>query len=150
MKKGKEIHVSFAAAPQAAKLRATVFDKCWVEMEKSLIFEGGKHVLNIDSNVLHQKAWNQYEGFRKGSPKWSDTKPFAACKGWLMHIWASLIAQSVKNLPAMWETWVWFLSREDPLEEEMATHFSTLAWRIPWTKEPSSLQSMGLQESNTT
>ena len=69
MKKGKEIHASFAAAPQAAKLRAIVFDKRWVKMEKSLIFEGRKHVLNIDSNVLHQKAWNQYEGFRKGSPK---------------------------------------------------------------------------------
>ena len=48
---------------------------------------------------------------------------------------ASPVAQSVKNLPAMQETQVQSLSREDPLEEEMATHSSLLAWRIPWTKE---------------
>ena len=47
-----------------------------------------------------------------------------------------LIAQSVKNLPAMQETQVQFLSQEDPLEKEMATHSSILAWRIPWTEEP--------------
>ena len=57
--------------------------------------------------------------------------------------WASLIAQSVKNLPAMQKTWVQFLGWEDPLEKEMATHSSILAWRIPWTEEPGSLQSMG-------
>ena len=51
----------------------------------------------------------------------------------------------VKNLPAMEETQVRFLSREDPLEEEMETHFSILAWKIPWTEEPGGLQSMGLQ-----
>ena len=45
----------------------------------------------------------------------------------------SLVVQMVKNLPAMQETWVWFLGREDPLEEEMATHSSNLAWEIPWT-----------------
>ena len=45
--------------------------------------------------------------------------------------WASLVAQMVKNLPAMWETWVWSLGLEDPLEEGMATHSSILAWRIP-------------------
>ena len=64
--------------------------------------------------------------------------------------WASLIAQSVKNLPAMQKTRVQFLGREDPLEKEMATHSSILAWRIPWTEEPSRLQSMGLQELDTT
>ena len=51
----------------------------------------------------------------------------------------------VKCLPAMWETWVLSLGREDPLEKEMATHFSTLAWKILWTEEPGRLQSMGLQ-----
>ena len=50
----------------------------------------------------------------------------------------------------MWEIWVQFLGREDPLEEEMATHSSTLAWRIPWTEEPGGLQSMGHTESDTT
>ena len=51
----------------------------------------------------------------------------------------------VKCLPAMWETRVLSLGWEDPLEKEMATHSSILAWRIPWTEEPGGLQSMGLQ-----
>ena len=50
----------------------------------------------------------------------------------------------------MQETWVQFLGQEDPLEKEMATHFSVLAWRIPWTEEPGRLQSMGSQESDMT
>ena len=58
---------------------------------------------------------------------------------------ASLVAQMVKRLPAMWETRVRFLGREDPLEKEMATHSSILAWRIPWTEEPGGLQSTGSQ-----
>jgi len=64
--------------------------------------------------------------------------------------WASFIAQSVNNLPAIQETWVKVLSQEDPLEKEMATHSSILAWRIPWTEEHVRLQSMGLQELDTT
>ena len=51
----------------------------------------------------------------------------------------------VKHLPAMWETWVQPLGQEDPLEKEMATHSSTLAWKIPWTEEPGRLQFMGSQ-----
>ena len=66
------------------------------------------------------------------------------------NLWASLILQSVKNLPVMQETRVQFLGREDPLEKEMATHASILTWRIAWTEEPGRLQSMGLQESDTT
>jgi len=58
---------------------------------------------------------------------------------------AFLVAQMVKNLPAMQETWVQSLSWEDPLKKGMATHSSILAWRIPWTEEPGGLQSMGLQ-----
>ena len=54
-----------------------------------------------------------------------------------------LAAQMVKHLPTVWETQVQSLGREDPLEKEMATHSSTLAWKIPWTEEPGSLQSMG-------
>ena len=53
--------------------------------------------------------------------------------------------QTVKNLPAMQETWVRSLGWEDPLEKEMATHSNILAWRIPWTEEPCGLQSMGSQ-----
>ena len=51
----------------------------------------------------------------------------------------------VKNLPTMWDTQVRCLSQEDPLEEGMATHYSILAWRIPWTEESGRLQSIGLQ-----
>ena len=60
-------------------------------------------------------------------------------------MWASLVAQRVERLPAMQETWVRSLGQEDPLEKEMATHCSTLAWKIPWTEKPGRLQSMGWQ-----
>ena len=55
------------------------------------------------------------------------------------------MAQTVKRWTAMWETWVRSLGREDPLEKEMATHSSILAWKIPWMEEPGRLQSMGSQ-----
>ena len=55
------------------------------------------------------------------------------------------MAQRVKRLPAMQETWVLSLAQEDPLEKEMATHSSILAWKIPWTEKPGRLQSMGSQ-----
>ena len=57
----------------------------------------------------------------------------------------SLVSQTVNNLPAMWETLVWPLGREDPLQKEIITHFSILAWRIPWREELGGLQSMGSQ-----
>ena len=62
-----------------------------------------------------------------------------------MDLWASLVAQRLKRLPGRRETWVQSLGREDPLENEMATHSSILAWRIPWTEEPGRLQSTGSQ-----
>ena len=58
---------------------------------------------------------------------------------------AWIVAQMVKNLPAMQETWIQFLGLEDPLEKEMANHSSVLAWRIPWPGETGGLQSMGSQ-----
>ena len=58
----------------------------------------------------------------------------------LLYSWASLVAQLVRNLSVVWETWVWYLSWEDPLEKGKSTHSSILAWRIPWT-----IQSMGSQ-----
>ena len=65
-------------------------------------------------------------------------------KDWV--IWScSLVAQMVKRLSTMQETWVRALGWEAPLEKEMAIHFSTVAWKIPWTEEPGMLQSMGLQ-----
>ena len=56
-----------------------------------------------------------------------------------------MVAQTVKYLPAIQKTWVWYLGREDALEKGLATHYSFLAWRILWTEEPGGLQSMGLQ-----
>ena len=74
------------------------------------------------------------------------------CRWWLQSgklkgpsFWASLVAQMVKNLPVVWETQVWSLGWEDPLEKGMAAHSSMLAWKIPWTDEPGKLQSMGSQ-----
>ena len=60
------------------------------------------------------------------------------------------MAQKVKHLPAMQETWVRSLGQEGPLEKEMATHSSILAWEIPWTGEPGGLQFMGSQEPDST
>ena len=65
-------------------------------------------------------------------------------------VWTCTAAQKVKNLPTMKETQVQYLGREDPLEKGMATHFSILAWRIPWTEEPGGLPSWGHKESDTT
>ena len=62
-----------------------------------------------------------------------------------MFIWGFSGGSVVKNPPAMWETWVQSLSREDPLEEEMPTYSSILAWKISWTEKLGGLQSMGLQ-----
>ena len=63
---------------------------------------------------------------------------------------ASFVAQLVKNLPAMWETWVRSLSWEDPLEKEMATHSNTVTWKIPWTVAYQSSPSMGHKELDVT
>ena len=61
-----------------------------------------------------------------------------------------LVAQTVKCLLTMWETWVRSLGKEDPLEKEMVTHSSTLAWKIPWMEEPGGLQFMGHKELDMT
>ena len=61
----------------------------------------------------------------------------------------SLVTQTVKNLPAMWETRVQFLDSEDPLEKKMETHSSIIAWKIPWMEETDRLPSMGVAKSRT-
>ena len=66
------------------------------------------------------------------------------------HTQASIVAQKVKHLSAMQETWVRSLSWEDPLEKEMATHSRILAWKIPWTEESGSYSPWGRKESDTT
>ena len=75
---------------------------------------------------------------REGSAPFLQTMLF-------MQFGASLVAQMVKCLPTMWETRVWSLGQEDPLEKEMATHTSILAWKISWTEDPGRLQSMASQ-----
>ena len=95
--------------------------------------------------------------FSRGSSWPRDRIPVSCIAGRFFTIWAimklkfsknngaSLVAQRLKHLPAMRENWVQSLGWEDPLEKEMATHSSILAWRIPWTEEPGGLQSTGLQ-----
>ena len=86
---------------------------------------------------------------------WETSFPFASKTDYtilnqtIVHWLASQVAQMVKNPPTMQKTQVQSLGQEDPLEKELATHFSILAWRIPWTGEPGQLQSMGSQESDT-
>ena len=70
---------------------------------------------------------------------------FSLCLSW--HTGASQVDSVVKNPPAKQETWVWSLGWEDPMEKEMATHSSILAWEIPWTEEPGRLQSLGSGKS---
>ena len=73
------------------------------------------------------------------------------CMGFMgFPLWASLVAQTVKNPPASQETRVRYLGQEDPLEKEMANHSSTLAWKIPWAEEAGGLRSMESQESDPT
>ena len=71
-------------------------------------------------------------------------------KSTLFFAFHSLVAQRIKHLPAMWEARVQSLGWEDPLEKEVATHSSILAWRIPWTEEPGRLQSTSRKELDTT
>ena len=71
-------------------------------------------------------------------------------RGFVLILHYLRVLNALKNLPAMQETWVRSLGREDPREKGMATHSSILAWRIPWTEDPGLLQSMGGKKSNTT
>ena len=82
--------------------------------------------------VMDREAWRaEVHGVTKSWTRPSD--------------WTEQVAQWVKNPPSRYEMWVWSLCQEDPLEEGIATHSSTLAWRIPWTEEPDGLESMGSQ-----
>ena len=83
-----------------------------------------------DSSVAKKSAYNAGD---PGSIPESGRSAGEGIGYTLQHSWASLVAQLVKNLPAMWETWVQSLGWEDPLEKGKATHTSILAWRIPWT-----------------
>ena len=91
------------------------------------------------------KQWKQCQTLFLGAPK-SLQRVIAAMKlKDAYSLESSLVAQRLKHLPGMRETWVRSLGREDPLVKEMATHSSTLAWKMPWTEEPGRLQSMESQ-----
>ena len=92
--------------------------------------------------VMDREAWHAaIHGVAKSRTLLSDWTEL----NWNYYYGISLVTQTVKCLPTMQETRVWPLGWEDPLKKEMATHFSTLAWKIPWTEEPGRLQSMGSQ-----
>ena len=88
----------------------------------------------VMSHWLHVKEWDKVH---------TNKKQLSKGNVWITEGFP--VAQTVKRLPAKRETWVQFLGWEDPLEKEMATHSSTLAWKIPWTEEPGRPQSMGSQ-----
>ena len=96
--------------------------------------------------LLHWNSWSHFSLLGSSQPLFH---PYiSSVTLWpAMHIFegTSLVAQTVKRLSTMWETRVRSLGREDPLEEEMAIHFITIAWKITWTEKPGRLQSMGLQ-----
>ena len=88
-----------------------------------------------DTLAVKRHAWSLHPGERDRSEKVKMNRRITKCKCYTQHR-ASLATQMVKNLSAMQETWVRVLAQEDPLEKEMATSSSNLAWRIPWTEEP--------------
>ena len=92
---------------------------------------------------------NRFKGLdlidRVSDELWNEVHDIVLIREICIYTWASLVAQLVKNPPAIWETWVLSLGWEDPLKKEMATYSSTLAWKVPWMKEPGRLGSMGLQ-----
>ena len=106
------------------------------------------HAAYVVPRVSTQLIWKFHHQLTEtGGLTWYFPSFTTACIFVSSHtvLWASLVAQMVKNLPGMRETWVRSLGQKDPLEKGMATHSSILAWRIPWMEEPGGLQSMELQ-----
>ena len=116
-----------------SKLKNTAFNAVQECVWKWLTLPGKKNVNFVFSKESKLVSIYQYDILHRVSEITVD----------LTISWISLVAQMVKNLPSVPETWVWSLGQEDPLEKGMATHSSILAWRIPWTEEPGGLQSMG-------
>ena len=132
-------------------------------MNSSLFHRGMKCRNNCQSKqekfLYYQCSVTEKRYFRRGSQKKGEKLALLGrsvtglpwcLRGFnIFPVRSFLVAQLVKNPPAMQEIWVQSLDWEDPLEKEMAIHSSILAWRIPWTEEPGGLQSMGLQSEIT-
>ena len=112
-----------------------------------LIRRGSNYIMQVKSLSHVQLFVTPWTLAYQASPSMG----FSRQEYWSRLPFPSLVAQTVKRLPAKWETRVRFLGWEDPLEKEMAIHSSTLAWKIPWTEEPDRLYSpWGRKESDTT
>ena len=135
---------------------------CWESSDSNIFFyRWGKWDSDQSDDSPLCCTWNLSESFRKEGCLCPPLKPTwlirdVAWHWWLLLLffkiwfkysphWASLVAQRLKRLPPMRETWLQSLGREDPLEKEMVTHSSILAWRIPRTEKPGRLQSTGSQ-----
>ena len=135
------------AATQTSYLALPVVTQCLTACSTRVTRAG--HVTN-HVTLKHHRPYIRGTCSRKSVSPPAPDLPLTRSLAFDHFTWASLIVQSVKNLPAMQETWVRFLDQEDPLEREMVTHSGILAWRIPWAEEPGGLQSMGWQESDMT
>ena len=101
--------------------------------------------LCLRCHILETMAYFQYQASQRFTPMVSSKRVFFFFNSFFPYFETSLVAQTLKCLSTMRETWVQSLGREDPLEKGMAIHSSTIAWKIPWTEEPGRLQSMGSQ-----
>ena len=124
-------------------ISALLIPKSYAPGLKTLWSENSHFDLTASSSAGKESTCNAGD---PGSIPGSGRSPGEGIGYPLQYSWASLVAEMVKNPPAMQETLVLFLGREDPLEEGMATHSSILAWRSPMDKEPGGLWSMGLQK----
>ena len=124
----------------------------WLHMIVSIMWKGcmklSLSLLMIHFRLSHHSkgsSVDQEEPWWLFSLTWGSKNFLLTIHHGFLYFWASLVAQRLKHLPGMLETQVRSLGWEDPLEKEMATHSSTLAWRIPWREEPGRLQFMGSQ-----
>ena len=129
------------------------FSKVWSSNDPSFLFSPLKLSSLFWGMLIGEGNGNplQYsclENPTDGGAWWAAIYGVAQSRTWLKRLSSSSsstlfqVTQMVKSTPAMQETWVWYLGREDPLEEEMVTHSSILVWRIPWTEKPGRLQSL--------
>ena len=143
--------VSFSSCPQSFPASGSfLMSRLFISGSQSIGASSSASVLPLNKQDWFPLGWTGWISLQsKGLSRvffntavqkhqWFNTQP--------SYTRASLVAQRLKHLPAMQETWVQSLGREDPLEKKMATHSSILAWRIPWTEEPGGLQSMGSQK----